>query len=252
MRRLNSTSIIMMMGLLMLSVQSVAETGSNGQDTAAPIITFTSMYEAHSDQNNPDDYVYNVVSVTQHLEGGVLGSVFYMHKHNLETEDDGGQAVGANVVKMFSSRTYALVGLMYSINEADSTIGSRTDGDRIRVGLFHKAYESGERNYLMVNIVYNTQTDWSEDRTLDLGVSYRHQLSDHWLAEVGYKYTHVLGSLDIHFNDQWDANLTYKLNDTTDLNIGYLLVDKMYTGPVTTVIPEDDNVFRTSLRYRFK
>ncbi|HOP08416.1 MAG TPA: hypothetical protein PLF13_14155 [candidate division Zixibacteria bacterium] len=219
---------------------------------ARPIITLTSMYESHSDENNPDNYVYNVVSITRHLEGGVLGSVFYMHKQNLETNDEGGQAAGANVIKMFSSSSYALVGFTYAINEVDSTLATRTDNDRVRIGYYHKVYERAERSHLLLSAVYNTQTDWSESRTVDFGIAYRHGVASRWAAVIGYKYTRAVGDLDMHVFDQWSADITYRMNDTTDLNAGYLLVDKLFTGPAPGLEPEDDRVFRAALRYRFK
>jgi opacity protein-like surface antigen len=235
----------------MLDITALPELGAPpSRQGRAGTIQFGTLYESHSDINNPDDYISTIFSITRPLDDSNIVGLLAMYRHNTETGSTGGHSAGVNVMHVFSPRSFALVGYTYTMNDADSTLPIRTDRDRFRIGYFHKLHETKDRDYVLLTVLYNTQTDWSESKTLDAGLSYGAVLSPRLSADLGYRYTRALGDLDMHIYDQWDARLAYKLSRDTSLNIGCLFVNKTYTVPEPGDQPDDDLVFQAGLMYR--
>ena len=225
-------------------------TGAAHAQTQKAIVQMGMRLETHTDRDSSDDYVMNVVSITQHLERNIAGSIYYLYKFNLDRGSTGGHAVGANLIQMFSAKNFATLGYSYTMNEKNSNLTSETSRDRFRLGYYHKLHETERGNRVLGFLAYNTQTDWSESRTIDVGVAYKQPVTPHWTANTTFKYTQGLGAMDTHLYDQYQFDFSYKLCDDTDLSLGYLFVDKQFTTPAGD--PDDDDVFRMSVMRRYK
>mgnify|MGYP005850565659 CR=1 FL=1 len=217
-----------------------------------PVLQSVLRIETHSDENNPDDYVYKMLSLSRQLEGGVIGNVFYVYKHNLDEGNLGGHIGGVNIIKMFSDETMLMMGYSYNKIEERSRSIDNYDRDRWLLGLHHFAYKSADGNRLTLSTVYSSQTDWSESRSVDFGLAYKAMLSHDWSARMGYKYTHGLGSADTHLLNQWNLDFTWKINKAMAFDLGYLYVDKVFSVPAPGAQPEDDHVVRAGLKYTYK
>lgn len=214
------------------------------------IIHYGMRLETHTDRDSPDDYTLNMVSITRHLENRVAGSVFAIYKYNMDSGATGGFAMGVNLVSVCSENQFMTMGYTHTINDKDSTRTQRTDRDRLRLGLYRTLRRTKRGNIVQAFAAYNTQTDWSESRTLDFGFSYKQPTTPHWTALAAVRYTQGLGQLDAHLYDQYEAGLTYKLAPNAEAMLGYLFVDKAYTTPAGA--PDNDNVFRLGVTYRYE
>lgn len=206
--------------------------------------------ETHSDANNPDDYAYNIVSVTRHLQGKTMGNVYYVYKHNLDRNSAGGHIAGVNVMRVFDPKTFASLGYSYNVFEESTALAQRSDRDRLRFGLYRTVYQRPGSARIMGFTIYNTQTDWSESRTLDLGFMYDQPITPHWSMNSMIKYSQAYGLIDTHVYNQYKMSFTFKMDDSTDLDIGYLFVDKTYSTAAGTT--DDDHVFRAGIMYRYR
>jgi hypothetical protein len=237
--------VIVVLALLAAALPARAQMGP-------PVLQSVLRIETHSDSNNPDDYVYKMISLSRQLEGGVIGNVFYVYKHNLEESNSGGHIAGVNIIKMFSDETMFMFGYSYNKTDERSLGADNYDKDRWVLGLHYFPIKDERGNRLTLSSVYNTQTDWSESRAIDFGIAYKAVFSDDWSARMGYKYTHGLGAVDTHLLNQWNIDFSWKLNKLMTLDFGYLFVDKVFSVPAPGAQPEDDNVFRMGLKYSYK
>lgn len=214
------------------------------------IIHYGMRLETHTDRDSPDDYTLNMVSITRHLENKLAGSVYGIYKYNMDRGATGGFALGVNLVSVCSDKQFVTMGFTHTINEEDSVRTARTDRDRLRLGLYRTLHRTKRGNSVQAFAAYNTQTDWSESRTLDFGFSYKQPTTPHWTAHAAFRYTQGLGQLDAHLYDQYEAGATYRLAPNADVLIGYLFVDKAYTTPAGA--PDNDSVLRLGVTYRYE
>jgi len=216
------------------------------------ILQFGSRLETHSDADSPDDYIYNSLSLTKHLEDKVIANVFYVNKFNLETNNSGGHSAGINLISTLCPRSFGLLNYTYTLNEADSTRAFRVDRDRFRAGYFRKLHQSRGGTRVTASFVFNTQTDLSESRTLDAGLAWHRPFTPHWASDTEYKYTRSFGAVDGHVFNQWGLKLTFKASKRTDYDLGYLFVDKVFDVPGSNLEPYDDNILRAGVTHRIK
>ncbi|MFH1539579.1 MAG: hypothetical protein ABIH66_11505 [bacterium] len=217
-----------------------------------PIYSVGVQLETHSDQDSPDDYIYNIVSVTKQLQGRVIGQVHYLYKYNTDKGSTGGNAAGFNLIRIFSKRSIGILGYTHTSNYTGGTRSFKSDRDRWRLGYYYKIEQKADGRRLLFTTAYNTQTDWSESQTLDLGFSYHHPFSSRWSGDAGLKYTHAFSNVDMHIYNQFPINFTYKAAKDTDINLGYLFVDKTFSVPASSIQPDDDHVFRLGVKYTYK
>lgn len=216
-----------------------------------PVMQSVLRVETHSDSASPDDYIFKMISVSRQLEGGVIGNVFYVYKHNIDEANTGGHIAGVNIIKMFSDETMFMFGYSYNKIDERSSGLRNTDRDRWVLGLHHFPYKDERGNRITLSSVYNTQTDWSESRAIDFGIAYKAMLGDKWSARMGYKYTHGLGAVDTHLLNQWNLDFSWDISKRWSVDLGYLFVDKVFTVPAPGAQPEDDHVVRTGLKYTY-
>lgn len=212
-------------------------------------LQYTAQLETHSDKDSPDDYVHNILSLTRHLQGAVFGTLFYMHKYNLETDQTGGQAAGASISYRFSKNSTGMFGYTYTENRVDSTRLFESDRDRFSLG-YNRALRQTSSSAFLLDLAYNTQTDWAEGQTISPGFTYRKQLNNHWTLKLKAAFTYAMGNIDANVYNQWQAKLSYALCDKMDLYVGFLFVDKTYTYPTSAIQPDDDSVFRLGITYK--
>ena len=217
-----------------------------------PVLQSVLRIETHSDKDSPDDYVYKMISLSRKLEGGVIGNVFYVYKHNMEVENTGGHIAGVNVIKMFSDQTMLMMGYSYNKVEERSRGPVNYDSDRWLLGVHYFPYKDENGNRVNLSAVYNTVTDWSENRSIDYGVGYRAALGSNWSARMGYKFTQGFGDADTHLLNQWNLDFSYKASEELALDLGYLFVDKVFSVPSPGAEPDDDSVLRAGLKYTYK
>ena len=206
--------------------------------------------EMHDDPGNPDDYIYKMFSVTKQLENRVIGNVYYIYKHNLETNGTGGHVAGANVMRTFGSRVLATLGYYYTVTERTSVNPDKTDKDRFLLAVNYTPYKTKAGSRINLSSSYNTQTDFVESKTIDAGISYTAAITKRLSATAGYKYNYVLSGIDMHLLDIWNADISYKASKKTTIDAGYMFVDKVFDVPAGVVV-EDDNIFRLGVKYRY-
>ncbi len=235
--------------MMILTMALSVGTARAGTETG-PTIQFGTRYETHSDKDNPDDYLYSFISLTGLLEEQLTASVYYIFKHNLDYEDTGGQAFGVNLIQRFTPKTVAVFGYSYTENEPSTTRAFSTDRDRLRLAVYRNIRSRAANRSLFAFSSINTQTDWSESQTLDVGLLYKYKFNERLLCDTSFKYTEALSDLDLHIYNQSSLDLSYKLNTRADLQIGYIFIDKTFTTPGGE--PDDDNVFRVGVVYKNK
>jgi hypothetical protein len=214
------------------------------------VVEFGSRLETHSDADSPDDYVYNYVTATKHLEGNLAANLFYLYAANLETNASGGWAAGVNLVKALGGKSFALFGYTHTADDKQSRRAFKIDRDRLRLALHRKLRESSHGGKLFALASFNTQTDWAESQTIDAGVSYSHPLTTHWTSDSFFKYTYALGGIDLHVYNQWQFKFSFKANKTTTWDVTYLFVDKTFSA--LNVQPDNDNVLQFGIVRRCK
>lgn len=228
----------MAVGLLCLAVGIPA-----GAQPGKSIVQYGLRLETHSDKNSPDDYLMTLLSVTRSLDQRVVGNVFYLFRENLDTGNEGGHAAGFNLSRAVTGKSMVFTGYMFNQQEPTSTRTFRITRDRFRFGWNYLLRECADGNRITAGLTYNTQTDWSETRTLDAGVSLRRPLSDRWTADAGYKYTYAYG-LNLHVYNQWNLSFSWKWAPDTRVDVGFLLVEKTYSGLTAALQPDDDLMMR--------
>lgn len=241
---MKSTVIWIAMLTVMFSVASSAAPSKVAPAVAHSVLRF----ESHSDAANPDDYMNVGVMYSGQLEGRVIGNVFYMYKQNMTDGNVGGWAAGANVVRVMSGDTHLTLGYSYRQYNTSENRPVSYDSDRITLGLHHTLARSSA-GQLYTAAVFNTETDWSASKTLDLGLGYRAHLSRTFDADLGYKYTAGSGDLDGHLFNQYNLDLSLKTSPHATLEVGYLFVDKLYEI-AAGVEPDDDEVLIMGMKYK--
>jgi hypothetical protein len=239
-------AIIAALAMLLPASGRAAAAGRPGPPIAHSILRV----ETHSDRDNPDNYLYKMFSVGKQLEGRVMGNVYYIYKQNLSRHHTGGYAVGVNISRSMSKQMLFTMGYAYLSNEPTTTRNLGYDTDRFNLGLYFTPLRKKDGSRLLFSSVFNTQTDLSDNKTIDFGAAYKAALSDDFSADMGYKYTWLIDP-NSHLFNQWNIDLSYAASKRTSIDAGYMLLDKTYNASGAATVPDNDNVFRLGVKYSY-
>ena len=217
-----------------------------------PIAQSILRLETHSDSGNPDDYLTHTFTYSRQLEGRVIGNVYYTYKQNLDEHNVGGNSLGVNVTKVFSDE--AMFTLGYAFTDYEQTTRRRYDYDRDRLllALHYIPWRTDHNAKILLGLVFSTQTDWVNSKSLDVGLSYKTPLSKYWKMDLGYKYTHGYGTASGHLLNQYNIDFSFNTSKKTAIDVGYLFVDKVYSATPAVGTSDDDSIVRAGVRYTYQ
>ena len=226
-----------------------------------PVMTHSMIrFETHSEQEAQDDYAYHILSMSRQLQNGYFGNIFWMYKYSLDENDDDANSYGINLIKKINDSLNFRMGYTFTDKPRKIREGVAyppLDKDRFSLSVTYASSLMLFGAKLSFTTSYDTQTDWSEGRTISEKISMRKEVSSKVAVNVYYQYTHNLARTTSlskgHFYDQYGIDIGYKLDEESKISLGYLFVNKIYeylVPGVGRVKPDDDSVVRLTYMRR--
>lgn len=204
-------------------------------------------YETHSDKERPDDYLIGVISYSISISRSVRSNLFYIYRYNLETSKTGNQSAGVSFIKPLGYGLSMLAGYSTSKYWAETGRSEEFTGERARLGLYKRLKDDHRGGGMVASLNYSTAADWSENRTLSVGIEHTMFIDRDAFLNGGYIYTYGYNDVDAHIYDQWYVNYSRRFSTNKRLIAGYTFVKKSYNYGDIGIRPDDDNVFRLGI-----
>jgi len=232
------------------------------------IFTFMERVEYHSDSNRTDGtigdetFAYSLFSLYRKLTDNVFGSLYYLNKFSLDDSEIASNISGVSVIHKWTGKWQMTYSYSYSSNpdrttpyllSINNTQFAYTDSDRLSFALTYKL-NPGEkkRKRYTFKTTYGTATDFCNGRTLSQKFSVFDNLTKHTDYTIAYQATFGLtddadrGIYRSHYSNQWTVDLSYKINKTNRVVLGYQFMDNLYHGSDSVAGINDDYVIRLS------
>lgn len=197
-------------------------------------------------------YIYNMISLTRQLDTNVIGSLFYLNQYNMDKGRMAAHIGGITLIDVFSPKWIGTLGYSYSNNpEEVRTLIPLENQDRFSLSLLHNLNPKAKTYKFSLMTGYSAATGMNRQRTLSEKLDATFPVfCKKCVGNAGYTYTYSFdkdsnGKRLGQLTNQYSANLTYELNKSSKLVLGYLYIDKTFNAP-------DDQAARLTLLHNFK
>ncbi|MEW6202923.1 MAG: hypothetical protein AB1546_13180 [bacterium] len=216
---------------------------------AKPTVIYNALvrYESHSDANNPDDFLYTMLTASRQYQENVVGSLFYIFKQNLDENENDAHIYGITASKLLPRNT--TYSLSYIFTREDFGAGESLDDNALVLGVTGTIKKTPLYDY-KVGARYTSRHADIGQRTTDLSLQYNYKFNPITTGRLSYLYTYST-TLNAHTTDQIGAALSQSLDRNRRLSLEYLFVDKTYSTPAISVTPDNDGIFRFSYLHTF-
>ncbi len=211
----------------------------------APIYHTMIRLESHSDKQNT--FLYNLVSVTWQTQPTIYHNISLINRYDLTEKEEDGCMFIWNIIRMFNNNFSGTIG--YSFTNKPRRKGSdKWDKDRLSLSINFQPKIADIVN-LNLTTSFDTNTDWSEGRTLSQKIGSIFNFNDALSGALSYTYAHSF-NFNGHLYNQYSLLWNYKLNKKIKISAEYCLVDNTYSYADGTS-PESDSIFRLSFLLGF-
>lgn len=213
--------------------QSVSATDGN-----APLRIYAiSSYEAHTQDNNGNDFFYTGFVATREVRKDFAGIVSYIHKYDLTDKDTKSHIGNISFSNVRNEKFTIQCGYSYYNNPGNS--GPGNSGKFLAMGIFKLS--DTKLSSLNSYTSYSTASDFSEYRSLNQKIKYKRVISDAATLSVYGQYSYNLNYEENLFN-LYGVDVSYALKKKLNLNAGYIFMDSRISGV------GDDNIFKIGLQ----
>jgi len=223
------------------------ETHPEAKKAPSLMLNGLARYETHSDKNNPDDFVYTMVSASRKYRKDMISSAFFIYKHNLDHSDNSSNIYGINIVKLLPKNSTVSMGFIGT--REDLGDGENLEDNAFLLGVSSVMRKTPVYNY-RAGLLYTSRFADIDQRTTDLSFQYNYKFNETMSGRLGFLYTYST-TLNVHTTNQYSATLSQAFPENRKLSLEYLLVDKTFSVPSTAIKLDDDAIFRLSYLLSF-
>jgi len=210
------------------------------RDKAPYVIHGMLRLENHSDQYNPDDYFYGMLSASRQVNKTRVNTGYYLRRENLDHNDNHSDTLGINFLKILDKRTYGMIGVSYTWDDTAAG-GADVEYSLWTIGATRTIAKKALTEHKL-GVSYAIREHDLEDKSAYLRYSLHHKLDEDKKGVLSYLYTYS-DEYNVHISNQYGATLTF-LNP--GFSIEYIYVEKTYRVPGSIQV-DDDEIYRFSL-----